>query len=104
MNIQLQVPTQQDDYQCGIIVLRMIEGITRFAQECNFDLDKCLRMSASDIGFPDLLKDLPTHRQRIGRLLGSIFESACRTSSTSSADEVSIICEQFPFFLFKYYF
>ena len=57
-----QIPSQRDLYQCGIIVLRMMENIVQLALGCDFDMSKIKKMKASDNGFPGILDDLDVQR------------------------------------------
>ena len=87
-----QIPSQRDFYQCGIIVLRMMENIVQLALGCDFDMSKIKKMKASDIGFPGILNDLDAQRQRIARVIGTLFESGCRPHyPTLSQDDVDNI-------------
>lgn len=91
-----QIPVQRDTYQCGIIVLRMIEGIIRFSQECEFDYGRLSQMTEFDIGFPHILENLPAHRRRIAQYLQCVFQSGCRTSTSSKTGDIGdieVVCK-----------
>jgi hypothetical protein len=70
----------------------MMENIVQLALGCDFDMSKIKKMKASDIGFPGILDDLDAQRQRIARVIGTLFESGCRPHyPTLSQDDVDNI-------------
>lgn len=62
-----------------------MENIVRLVQEFDFNLEKCCTMSATDIGFPDILDDLPKSRRRICDVLKALFKSGYRCTSNESS-------------------
>jgi hypothetical protein len=85
----VQVTPQPDNNSCGIIVLKCIEEVMKFACRCDFNFLELVDISEAKIHYLSKAVDIASYRNHVGRLLNALYVSALRYENDSEGMIVS---------------
>ena len=74
----MQVTRQPDNDSCGVIVLKCIEQVLKFACRFDFNFNALVHICEGDIQYLSKPADIASFRQHVGSLLNAMYLSALR--------------------------